>query len=325
MKTALITGVSGQDGSYLAELLISKHYDVHGLIRRTAQHPDNLSYIPKDVTLHFGDITTGPHLCSIVRDLKPDEIYHLAAQSDVRVSFDTPEHTGDVVALGTTRLLEAVRTMSPRSRVYNASTSEMYGSSPPPQNELTPFAPANPYAVAKLYAHHMCLVYRKSYDMFVSCGILFNHESPRRGKNFLTRKIISAATKIAQGERQEVYLGNLNARRDWGYAPEYCEAMWLMLQQSHPDDFVIGTGESHSVRDFVAETFNVLRLDWKQHVKLDPMLLRPSETPRLLADATKARTILGWTPKVSFVDLIHIMLREEVKRVRESETQSVSC
>ena len=306
MKKALITGVTGQDGSYLSELLLTKGYEVHGTVRRTAQYPESLEYVPKNVQIHFGDLQNENHLCSLIYEIRPDEIYNLAAQSDVRVSFDIPEYTGEITGIGVTRLLEAVRKFSPESRLYQASSSEMFGTCTPPQNENGPFLPQNPYAVAKLYAHHMCRIYREAYGMFVSCGILFNHESPRRGKNFVTRKITSAIAR-----KQEVTLGNLNAKRDWGYAPDYVRAMWLMLQQDKPDDFVIGTGEAHTVQDFVEEACKCCNLNWIDYVKFDPKLLRPAETHYLQANTTKAREVLTWKPTVTFHELVRIMVEAE--------------
>lgn len=311
MTKALVLGVTGQDGSYLAELLLSRGYEVHGMLRRTAQYPENLKYVPKDATLHFGDLTTEHHLCSLIHELKPDEIYNLASQSDVRLSFDVPEYTGDVTGLGVTRLLEAVRKFSPNSKVYQASSSEMFGNPPPPQNETSPMRPNSPYGAAKLYAHNMCHIYRESYGMFVACGILFNHESPRRGKNFVTRKITSAAHEIKAGKRNDLYLGNLEAKRDWGYAPDYVKAMWLMLQQPEPDDFVAGTGEAHSVQEFAEEAFSLVGLDWQEYVKIDPNLYRPVEVNHLLADASKAYRVLGWKPAVTFRELVKIMWEAE--------------
>lgn len=303
---ALITGVTGQDGSYLSELLLSKGYEVHGMVRRTAQYPESLEYVPKDVQIHFGDLQNEHHLCSIIHEIKPDEIYNLAAQSDVRVSFDIPEYTGEITGVGVTRLLEAVKKFSSNSKVYQASSSEMFGTCTPPQNELGPFLPQNPYAVAKLYAHHMCRIYREAYGIFVSCGILFNHESPRRGKNFVTRKITSAVI-----QKRQLSLGNLSARRDWGYAPDYVEAMWRMLQQGKPDDFVIGTGETHSVQEFMEESYKCCELNWKEYVTINPKLFRPSETHYLCANAEKARKTLGWKPKVTFHELVKIMIEAE--------------
>ena len=293
---------------------MSKGYEVHGMIRRTALYPEslkNIEHVRDKLVLHFGDMSTEHHLCSLVHEIQPDEIYNLASQSDVRVSFDIPEYTGDATGLGVTRLLEAVRRFSPNSKFYQASSSEMFGNSAPPQNENGPFRPRNPYAAAKLYAHHMCSIYREAYGLFVACGILFNHESPRRGKNFVTRKITSAVHEIATGRRTELFLGNLEAKRDWGHAPDYVEAMWLMLQQDTPDDFVIGTGEVHTVQEFVEEAFRLVNLDWRDYVKIDSALYRPAETVYLHADARKAEAELGWKPTVTFHELIRIMLEAE--------------
>lgn len=320
-KVAFITGITGQDGSYLAELLLEKGYEVHGLIRRTALHPDslrNIEQIRDKLTLHFGDLTHELHLCSIIHDLKPDEIYNLAAQSDVRVSFDLPEYTGNVTGLGVTRLLEAVKRFSPNSRVYQASTSEMFGATPPPQNENTPFRPSSPYGAAKYYAYCMTKIYREGYGTFVVNGILFNHESPRRGKNFVTRKITSAVAEIIRGERDTLYLGNLESKRDWGYAPDYVKSMWLMLQQPEPDDFVIGTGIAHTVQDFLEEAFRAVDLDWHKYVKIDPALYRPIEVNYLLADPRKAREVLGWEPSISFSESVKIMVEADCDGTKKS-------
>jgi len=310
MKNALITGITGQDGSYLAELLLNKGYEVYGLMRRSAIYPEsikNIEHIKDKVKLIFGSLETDGHLTSIVNDIKPDEIYNLAAQSDVRISFDIPEYTCDVTGLGVLRLLEAIRKFSPNSKMYQASSSEMFGTVAPPQNENGPFNPQNPYAVAKLFAFHQCKIYRKSYGLFVSNGILFNHESERRGLNFVTRKITHSVAEIKLGKRQFIELGNLDAKRDWGYAPEYVVAMWKMLQYNKPDDFVVGTGAVHSVREFVDEAFSVAGLDSSNHIKIDQNMIRPSETHYLQADIRKTETELGWKPKVHFKDLVKIM------------------
>lgn len=311
MPKSLITGITGQDGSYLAELLLEKDYEVHGMVRRISSHPKslkNIEHIKHEISLHFGDLENEHHLCSLVHKLKPEEIYNLASQSDVKVSFDIPEYTGDVTGLGTTRLLEAVRQFSPKSKVYQASSSEMFGTSAPPQNENGPFRPQNPYAAAKLYSHHMCRIYREGYGLFIACGILFNHESPRRGINFVTRKITMVANEIAVGNQQFLYLGNLDAKRDWGYAPDYVNAMWLMLQRDRADDFVIGTGEVHTVREFVEEAFSLVGLNWEDYVRVDPALYRPAETVYLHADIRKAEAELGWKPSVTFKELVRIMM-----------------
>lgn len=314
-KTALITGITGQDGSYLTELLLGKGYEIHGLIRRSSEHKtERIDHLQGKITLHWGDLQNDNHIASLVDSLKPDEIYNLASQSDVRISFDIPEYTGEITGLGTTRLLEAIRKFSPKSKFYQASSSELFGLAPAPQNELSPMLPQNPYAVAKLYAHHMVNIYRKAYNLFACCGILFNHESPRRGENFVTRKITKAAVEVYKGERETLYLGNLEGRRDWGYAPDYVKAMWLITQRNEPDDFVIGTGEAHTVQEYLEETFRLLKLDWEKYVKIDPALFRPTETHRLLADATKARRVLGWKPAVTFKGLVKLMLEAEIKK-----------
>jgi len=316
-RVAFITGIDGMDGSYLSELLLERGYEVHGMVRRTALYPEslrNIKHIRDKLHLHFGDLQNENHISALIYEIKPDEIYNLASQSDVRVSFDIPEYTGDVTGLGVTRLLEAVRKFSPRSKLYQASSSEMFGTSAPPQNENGPFRPRNPYAAAKLYAHHMCQIYRDAYSLFIACGILFNHESPRRGENFVTRKIVKAACEIARGERKELFLGNLEAKRDWGYAPDYVKAMWMMLQQEKPDDFVIGTGEVHTVKEFVEEAFRFVGLDWEKYVKADPNLYRPTETFYLHADTRKAEAELGWRPTVRFKELVKIMVEAEMRR-----------
>jgi len=312
-NVALITGITGQDGSYLAEYLLKKGYEIHGMIRRTALHPDsmkNIQPIENEITIHFGDMTHESQICYLLQSLQPNELYNLAAQSDVRVSFDIPEYTQNVTSIGVTRLLEAVRKFSPRTKMYQAGSSEMFGSSPPPQNELTPFRPRSPYGVAKYAAHCMTQIYREGYGIFVSNGILFNHESPKRGKNFVTKKITSAVNEIVRGERKELFLGNLEGKRDWGYAPDYVQAMWLMLQETEPDDYVIGTGETHTVGEFVKEAFSLVNLDWERYVKIDQNLYRPVEVDYLLADASKAREKLGWSPSVAFKELVKIMMEE---------------
>lgn len=321
LKTALITGITGQDGTYLAELLLEKDYEVHGLIRRVGSYPDSIQQVPEAVHLHFGDLSTEHHLCSLIHELRPDEIYNLAAQSDVRVSFDIPEYTADITGLGVTRLLEAVRKFSPESRVYQASSSEMFGLADAPQDEHTLFTPQSPYAAAKVYAHNLCGIYRRGYGMFISCGILFNHESPRRGKNFVTRKITSSIYEIMRGQRDKLPLGNLEASRDWGYAMDYVRAMWMMLQADMPDDFVIGTGESHTVAEFVAAAFKHVNLDWRDYVTIDPQLYRPAEVPLLQADAGKAWQVLGWEPYTSFEDLVYIMMEAENCRYQQITVQ----
>ena len=313
-KTAFITGITGQDGSYLAELLLSKGYEVHGLIKRTSIHnTQNIDHIKSSLELHYGDLCTEHHLCSLINELKPDEIYNLAAQSDVRISFDTPEYTGDVTGLGVTRILEAIRKFSPKSKFYQASSSEMFGLQPAPQNEETPFHPRSPYAIAKVYAYWMTRTYREAYGLFACSGILFNHESPRRGGNFVTRKITKAIARIAAGKQDKIYLGNLDAKRDWGYAPNYVEAIWLIVQHSRPDDFVIGTGEAHTVKDFLDTAFVYAGLDWHKCVEIDPQLYRPLEVNCLVADPSKVKQKLGWTPKTSFKELVRIMVDADLK------------
>lgn len=322
-KRALITGITGQDGSYLAEFLLGKGYEVHGIIRRSASfNTERLSDILKDTQdrkshlhLHYGDLYDSNALNRIILQHKPDEIYHLGAQSHVRVSFDLPEYTAEVGAIGTLRVLEAIRHSDLPIRFYNAASSEMYGEVlETPQNEHTPFNPRSPYAAAKVFAFSMTKNYREAYGMHASSGVLFNHESPRRGETFVTRKITSGIAKILSGTAEAIYLGNLDARRDWGYAPEYVEAMWLMLQQKKPDDYVIATGESHSVREFLEEAFHLVGLDWKKYVKTDKRYIRPTEVELLQGDASKARRELGWQPKVKFKELVRIMLEADLVR-----------
>ena len=321
MPRALISGTTGQDGSYLGELLLSKGYEVHGLIRRASTfNTGRLDHIYQDphspdaqFFLHYGDLSNSEQLTNLVYNLQPDEIYHLGAQSHVRVSFDMPEYTGDVTGLGTTRILEAVRRSGIKTRFYQASSSEMFGSAPPPQNERTPFRPRSPYAAAKVYAYWMAVNYREGYNLHASNGVLFNHESPRRGETFVTRKITRALARIKAGQQRKLYLGNLEAKRDWGYAPEYVEAMWLMLQQNEPDDYVIGTGETRSVREFVAEAFSYAGLDWRAYVDTDPRYFRPTEVKVLEADASKARTKLHWQPRIGFEELVRIMVDADME------------
>jgi len=323
LKKALITGITGQDGSYLAELLLSKGYEVHGMIRRASTfNTRRIDHIYRDphangdpvhLYLHYGDLTASDTLLDIIYNIRPDEIYHLGAQSHVRVSFDMPEFTGDVTGLGTARILEAIRKSGVKARFYQASSSEMFGSAKPPQNENTPFEPRSPYAVAKLYSYWLTRNYREAYHIFAVNGILFNHESPRRGETFVTRKITRALASIRAGKQKVLYLGNLDSRRDWGYAPEYVEAMWMMLNRDEPDDFVIGTGEAHTVREFLDEAFGYLDMDWHEYVKIDPRYFRPTEVDYLLADATKARTVLGWEPKVRFRELVRIMVDADLE------------
>lgn len=324
MKTAFITGITGQDGSYLAELLLSKGYEVHGLIRRASTfNTGRIDHLYRDphngeavkLYLHYGDMSNTGNLVDLIYQIKPDEVYHLAAQSHVRVSFDMPEYTGDITGLGAMRVLEAIRKSGIKARFYQASSSEMFGSAKPPQNEMTPFEPQSPYAAAKVYAYWVTRNYRQGYGMFASNGILFNHESPRRGETFVTRKITRALAAILSGKQKTLYLGNLDARRDWGYAPDYVAAMWKILQHDQPDDFVIGTGEAHSVREFLDEAFGYVGLDWKEYVKIDPRYFRPTEVDYLLADATRAREILGWEPRVYFRDLVRIMVDADLELI----------
>jgi GDPmannose 4,6-dehydratase len=321
MKKALITGVTGQDGSYLAELLLAKGYEVYGIIRRSSSfNTGRIDHIYQDqhvpnphLRLVYGDLNDASSLNRIIRDVAPDEIYNLGAQSHVRVSFDIPEYTGEVTAIGTVRLLEAIREAHIPTKFYQASSSEMFGNAPAPQNENTPLLPRSPYAAAKLYAHWMTTTYREGYGLFACNGILFNHESPRRGETFVTRKITKAVARIHAGRQQKLFLGNLDARRDWGFAGDYVEAMWMMMQQDKPDDYVIATGETHSVREFLEEAFGRLNMDWKKYVEIDPRYYRPAEVDLLLGDASKARTKLNWKPKVHFRELVHMMVDSDVK------------
>lgn len=325
MKKALVTGICGQDGSYLAELLLSKGYEVHGIMRRSSSfNTERLEGIYQDphvpdyrLRLHYGDLEDGSSLAKLVAQVAPDEIYNLAAQSHVRVSFDVPEYTVSTVAMGTLRVLEAMRAVN-ACRMYQASSSEVYGSSPPPQNEDTPFRPRSPYACAKVFAHQLCQNYREAYGLFVACGILFNHESPRRNSTFVTRKITRAAARIKHGLDEKLFLGNLDARRDWGFAGDYVEAMWLMLQQDAPDDYVIAIGESHSVREVLDVAFSALELDWSRYVEIDPRYFRPTEVDHLRGDACKARDKLGWKPTVAFRELIEMMVFADEADVRST-------
>ena len=323
MKTALITGITGQDGSYLAELLLSEGYEVHGVIRRSSTfNTRRIDHLYRDphgngekprLFLHYGDMGATDTLLDVIYTTKPDEIYHLAAQSHVRVSFDMPEYTGDITGLGTTRILEAIRKSKIDSRFYQASSSELFGSAKPPQNENTPFQPRSPYAAAKLYAYWMTVNYREGYGMYSVNGILFNHESPRRGETFVTRKITRAVASIKAGLQEKLFLGNLDAKRDWGYAPEYLEMMHMLLQQDSPDDYAIGTGEAHSVRDFLDEAFGYADMDWHKYVEIDPRYFRPTEVDYLLCDPTKAKTKLGWEPKIKFHELVRIMVDADLE------------
>jgi GDPmannose 4,6-dehydratase len=323
MKRALITGITGQDGSYLAEFLLHKGYEVHGVKRRSSSfNTERIESLYSDFHqhgvqffLHYGDMCDSSTLWRLVSELEPDEIYNLAAQSHVRVSFDLPEYTSDVTATGTLRLLEAIRGSGLETRFYQASSSEMFGSSPPPQNEHTEFHPRSPYAYAKTFAHYATVNYREAYDVFACCGILFNHESPRRGETFVTRKISRAAARIKCGLEDKLYLGNLDAKRDWGYAPDYVEAMWLMLQQDEPDDYIIGTGVTHSVEEFVELAFSHVGLDWHQYVAVDPRYFRPSEVDTLQADPRKGRTKLKWRHRVEFEELVRIMVDAELAQL----------
>jgi len=320
MKKALILGITGQDGSYLAELLISKGYEVHGLIRRAStfntSRIDHLYQGPQEsgakLILHYGDLTDGSRLVSLVGAIKPDEIYNLAAQSHVRVSFDEPEFTGETTGLGSTRLLEAVRLVAPEARFYQASSSEMFGATPPPQDENTPFYPRSPYGAAKVYSYWMTRNYREAYGLFAVNGILFNHESPRRGETFVTRKITRAVARIKAGQQDKLFMGNLDAIRDWGYAPEYVEGMWRMLQADAPDDYVLATGIGVTVKDFLQYSFEHVGLDWQKYVEFDERYLRPTEVDALIGDASKAERILGWKAKVEPQELARIMVEADV-------------
>ncbi len=324
MKKALITGITGQDGSYLTELLLQKDYEVHGIIRRSSsfntERIDHLYQDPHEpnvrLFLHYGDLNDASSLNKLIRDVRPDEIYNLGAQSHVRVSFDVPEYTGEVTGLGTVRLLEAIREAGLQPRFYQASSSELYGKVlETPQKETTPFYPRSPYGVAKAYAYWITVNYRESYGLHASNGILFNHESPRRGETFVTRKITRALARIKHGLQDKLFLGNLNAKRDWGFAGDYVEAMWLMLQQPQGDDYVIATGEMHSVSEFLDEAFGYVDLDWKRHVEVDPKYFRPAEVDILVGDATKARQKLNWQPKVRFKELVRMMVDADLKWV----------
>lgn len=321
MKRALITGITGQDGSYLAEYLLSKGYEVHGIIRRAStfntSRIDHIYIDPHESErffLHYGDLSDSEQISNIIYNISPDEVYHLGAQSHVRVSFDTPEYTGNVTALGVTRLLEAIRRSKNNIKLYQASSSEMFGASFPPQSEDTPFWPRSPYACAKLYAYWMARNYRDGYNMFACNGILFNHESPRRGETFVTRKVTRGIAGILAGKQKSLYLGNLEAKRDWGYAPEYVEGMWRMLQTEKPEDLVLGTGETHSVREFVEEAFSYAGLDWNEHVRIDAKYFRPTEVEVLIADSSRAAEKLGWGPKIKFEELVRIMLDADMRR-----------
>ncbi|MEO0453604.1 MAG: GDP-mannose 4,6-dehydratase [Verrucomicrobiota bacterium] len=329
MPKALITGITGQDGSYLADLLLKKGYEVHGLIRRSSsfntERVDHIYQDPHDIEgrffLHYGDLSDSVSILTMLQDIQPDEIYNLGAQSHVRVSFDIPEFTGDVTGLGTLRLLEALRKSQLPAKFYQASSSEMYGLvQEVPQKEETPFYPRSPYAAAKVYGHWITVNYRESYNLFACSGILFNHESPRRGETFVTRKITRAIARIQAGLQKHLYLGNLDSKRDWGYAPEYVEAMWMMLQQEKPDDFVIATGETHTVREFVDEAFSHVGMDPDDFVKIDPRYYRPAEVDLLIGDPSKAKKVLDWEPKVKFKELVKIMVDADIEQLKQEQT-----
>lgn len=332
LRKALITGITGQDGSYLAELLIGKGYEVHGIVRRASSfNTDRIDHLYRDshdpaarLFLHYGDLTDPAVLRRILDKTAPDEIYNLGAQSHVRVSFEEPEYTADVVGMGTLRLLDAVRDYIDRTgrqvKVYQAGSSEMFGAALPPQSEKTPFYPRSPYAVAKVAAHWFAINYREAYGLFVCNGILFNHESPRRGETFVTRKITRSLGRIKMGLQDKLYLGNLSAKRDWGFAGDYVEAMWLMLQQDKPDDYVVATGESHSVQEFLEEAFGILELDWHDYVEIDKRYFRPTEVDHLHGDATKARQVLGWQPRVSFAELVRMMVEQDLELAKQERT-----
>jgi GDPmannose 4,6-dehydratase len=332
MKRALITGITGQDGSYLAELLLAKGYEVHGIIRRSSTfNTDRIDHLYSDphekganLHLHFGDLTDGTAMRRVLEKVQPDEIYNLGAQSHVKVSFEEPEYTADADGLGTLRLLESLRDYVGRCkadvRFYQAGSSEMFGASAPPQNENTPFYPRSPYAVAKVAAHWFSINYREAYGLFICNGILFNHESPRRGETFVTRKITRAVGRIREGLQDTLYLGNMDAKRDWGFAGDYVEGMWRMLQHDTPDDYVLATGESYSVEDFVKAAFGCAGLDWEKHVKIDPRYFRPTEVDYLCGDSTRARTTLGWKPNVSFNELVTMMVDADTELARQERT-----
>lgn len=332
MKSALITGITGQDGSYLAEFLLDKGYEVHGIIRRASTfNTDRIDHLLCDhhdpaarLFLHYGDLTDGTGLRRVLERVQPDEVYNLGAQSHVKVSFEQPEYTADVVATGTLRLLEALRDYTVHSgskvRFYQASSSEIFGAAPPPQSERTCFYPRSPYAVAKVAAYWSAVNYREAYGIFVCNGILFNHESPRRGETFVSRKITRAVGRIKLGLQKKLYLGNLEARRDWGHARDYVETMWLMLRQPEPDDYVIATGKSHSVREFLEQAFDHIGLDWHDHVEIDPRYLRPTEADHLLGDASKAREKLGWQPTIGFEELVKMMVEHDLELARQERT-----
>ena len=332
MKKALITGITGQDGSYLAELLLGKGYEVHGIIRRASTfNTGRIDHLYQDphingvrLFLHYGDVADSTNLIKLLYRIQPEEIYHLAAQSHVRVSFDIPEYTGDVTGLGTVRILEAIRETGLKAKFYQASSSEMYGKAQEiPQRETTPFYPRSPYGAAKVYAYWVTVNYRESYGIFACNGILFNHESPRRGETFVTRKVTRAVARIQAGLDDKLYLGNLDSKRDWGYAKEYVEAMWLMLQQDQPDDYVIATGETHSVKELVEEAFSYVGLNWKKYIDKDPRYYRPAEVDLLVGDPNKAKKLLGWEARTTFRDLVHLMVNADIEAVRENNHNKV--
>jgi GDPmannose 4,6-dehydratase len=328
MKKAFLTGITGQDGSYLAEFLLNKGYEVHGLIRRSSSfNTERIDHLYRDfhdtdtrLFLHYGDLSVSGQLMDLLHSIQPEEIYHLGAQSHVRVSFDMPEYTGDVTGLGTLRILEAIHKTGIKTKFYQASSSEMFGAASPPQSENTIFQPRSPYAAAKVYAYYIVQNYRDAYGLFATNGILFNHESPRRGETFVTRKITRAATQIKLGLKNKLFLGNLEAKRDWGFAGDFVEAMWLMLQQDKPDDFVIATGETHSVREFTEKVFSRLDLDYNKYVSVDPRYFRPTEVDVLLGDASKAKKALGWKPKVTFDALIDMMIATDMELAKKEKT-----
>lgn len=321
MRRALITGITGQDGSYLAEFLLAKGYEVHGLLRRSStfntQRLDGIYRDPHEVDvrfrLHHGDLSDSGSLINLIREIEPDEVYNLGAQSHVKVSFETPEYTANTTGLGTIRILDAIHASGMKTRFYQASSSEMFGSAPATQNELTQFHPRSPYGVAKVFGYWITINYREAYGLFATNGILYNHESPRRGETFVSRKVTRAVARIRAGLQDKLYLGNLEARRDWGYALEYVEAMWLMLQHNEPDDFVIATGESHTVREFVERSFARVGLDWEKFVEIDPRYYRPSEVDDLCGDASKARRVLDWSPRTTFAELVDLMVDADIQ------------
>jgi GDPmannose 4,6-dehydratase len=325
MKKALVTGITGQDGSYLAEFLLKRGYEVHGLLRRSSsfntQRLDGIYRDPHEagvrLRLHHGDLGDSGSLINLIREIEPDEVYHLGAQSHVKVSFETPEYTANTTGLGTIRILEAIRASGIKTRFYQASSSEMFGAEPPPQNELTPFHPRSPYGVSKVFGYWSAVNYREAYGLFATNGVLFNHESPRRGETFVSRKVTRAVARIQTGLQDTLFLGNLDSRRDWGYAPEYIEAMWMMLQHDQPGDFVVATGESHTVREFVQRAFSRVGLDWEKYVQIDPRYYRPSEVDDLCGDASKARRVLGWAPKTTFAGLVDLMVDADIQQLED--------